>query len=83
MATLDGNRIDIGNRRRITDVPYFGTQSSKVGSWSDEVNIAFPIKTGRLRAIQKPIIAGRVDMVEGNRNSRPRLNYGNPYSSGN
>ncbi|GLJ55679.1 hypothetical protein SUGI_1196030 [Cryptomeria japonica] len=83
MAALDGSRINTGDRSRVTDVRYSGAQSSKVGSWRDEANIAFPIETGRLQVVQKPVNAGKADMVQGNRFSRSRLNFGNPYSNGN
>ncbi|GLJ14775.1 hypothetical protein SUGI_0239660 [Cryptomeria japonica] len=82
MAALDGSRISTGDRSRITDVCYSGTQSTNVGSWSDEADIAFPIKIGRLHDVRKPINVGKANMVQGNRHSRLRLNYGNPYSSG-
>ncbi|GLJ29889.1 hypothetical protein SUGI_0590870 [Cryptomeria japonica] len=46
MAALDGSMTDTGDRSRVTDVRYSGALSMKVGSWSDEVDIAFPIETG-------------------------------------
>ncbi|GLJ21245.1 hypothetical protein SUGI_0389830 [Cryptomeria japonica] len=83
MAALDGSRIDTSDRSRATDVRYSGAQSTKVGSWSDEADIAFPIETSRLHVAQKPINVGKANMFQGNKYSRPQLNYGNPYSSGN
>lgn len=83
MAALEGSRIDTGDRSRATDVPSLGAQAVKVGSWSDEADIAFSIKTGRLQSAQKLVNAGKAYMFQGNRYSRPRMNYGNPYSSGN
>lgn len=63
MAALDGSKIDIGDRSRITDVRYSGAQSTKIGSRSDEADIAFPIETGRLHVVQKLVNVGKVDMV--------------------
>ncbi|GLJ37650.1 hypothetical protein SUGI_0764920 [Cryptomeria japonica] len=83
MAALEGSRIGSGDRSRGTNVRSSGAQATKVGSWSDEVDIAFPIETGRLQSAQKPVNAGKADMLQGNRYSRPRMNFGNPYSSGN
>ncbi|GLJ19538.1 hypothetical protein SUGI_0352800 [Cryptomeria japonica] len=54
-----------------------------IGSWSDEANIAFPIKAGRLQPTQKLANSGRADLFHGDRYSRPRMNYGNLYLSGN
>ncbi|GLJ27122.1 hypothetical protein SUGI_0531830 [Cryptomeria japonica] len=45
MAALEVNWIDSGNRSWSTDVRISGTQAAKVGSLSDEADIAFPIET--------------------------------------
>lgn len=51
MAALDDSRSSVGEHNTVTNLRYFGSQSTKVGSWSDEADIAFPIKTGRMQAI--------------------------------
>ncbi|GLJ38791.1 hypothetical protein SUGI_0790790 [Cryptomeria japonica] len=54
MAALDGSKIDTGDRSRVVDVRYSGAQSTKVGSWGDEADIAFPIETGWFRKAKHP-----------------------------
>lgn len=80
---IEGSRSDNGNRSRVTDVQSFGVQATKIGSWSDESYIAFPIEAGRLQPTHKPANFGRADMFHGDSYPRQRMNYGNPYSSGN
>lgn len=63
MAILEGSRIDSGDRSKGTDVQSSGAQAAKVGSWSDEADISFPIKTGRLQSAHKLDNAGKADML--------------------
>ncbi|GLJ08244.1 hypothetical protein SUGI_0084720 [Cryptomeria japonica] len=83
MAALDDNRSGAGERNRVTNLRYSGSQSTKVVYWSDEANIAFPIKIGRMQLVQEPDKEGVTDTFQGSKYSSPRLNHGNPYSSGN
>ncbi|GLJ25907.1 hypothetical protein SUGI_0496670 [Cryptomeria japonica] len=83
MAALDDSRSGVGKQNRVTNLRYSSSQSTKVGSWSDEADIAFPIKTSRMQAVQEPDKAGVTDRFQGSKYSNPRLNHGNSYSSGN
>ncbi|GLJ40489.1 hypothetical protein SUGI_0834840 [Cryptomeria japonica] len=44
MTAIEGSRSDSGCRSRDTDVRSLGIQAVKIGSWSNEVDIAFPIE---------------------------------------
>ncbi|GLJ29851.1 hypothetical protein SUGI_0589910 [Cryptomeria japonica] len=83
MVAIEGNKRDNGCRSRDTDVRCLGVQSTKIGSWSDEEDITFPIEAGRLQPTQKPANSRRANMFHRDRYSKPQMNYGNPYSSGN
>ncbi|GLJ40111.1 hypothetical protein SUGI_0821640 [Cryptomeria japonica] len=63
MAALEGSRIDSGDRRRGTDVRSSSAHAMKVGSWSDEADIAFPIETSRLQYAQKPVGFARLSIL--------------------
>ncbi|GLJ17578.1 hypothetical protein SUGI_0305780 [Cryptomeria japonica] len=54
MAALDGSRINTSDRSKVTDVRYSGAQPSKVGSWSNEADIAFPIEIGWFHKAKHP-----------------------------
>lgn len=83
MAALVGRRSGTGKQNKVTDLRYPGSQSTKVGSQSDEADIAFPIKTSRMQAVQEPVKAGVTYRFQGSKCPSLRLNHGNPYSIGN
>ncbi|GLJ16469.1 hypothetical protein SUGI_0280400 [Cryptomeria japonica] len=83
MVALVGSRSGVGEQNWDTDLRYFGSQSMKVGSWSDEADIVFPIKTGRIQAVQAPDKAWVTNRFQGSKYSSLWPNHGNPYSSGN
>ncbi|GLJ45562.1 hypothetical protein SUGI_0959160 [Cryptomeria japonica] len=93
MAAFEGGRSGSGSRSKDADMRSLGVQAAKIpnqnkvdpkiGSWSDEANIAFPLEAGRFQPSQKPANFGRKDIFHEDRYFGLQMNYGNPYSSGN
>ncbi|GLJ27902.1 hypothetical protein SUGI_0547790 [Cryptomeria japonica] len=67
MVALEDNRSGTGEQNRVTNLRYFGSQSTKVGSWSDEADIAFPIKTDSkvwIRLYNCPLDYWHIDVIK-------------------